>query len=84
MFGEEFTDFEPHVSEDTPKEPITLADDTMLNKYQTLAHEHRRVVREVVAGLYLLRAQQQALIAAQVTGRKRRSNGRDARRDRGS
>lgn len=81
MFGEEFTNFDPHISEDTPKEPITLADDTMLDKYQTLAHEHRRVVREVVAGLYLLRAQQQALIASQVTGSgKKRSNARNTRR----
>lgn len=43
------------VGEATPKAPFSLADDTMLSKYQVLSLEQRRVVREVVAGLYSLK-----------------------------
>jgi transcriptional regulator with XRE-family HTH domain len=63
MFGVEHVGFQPHVSEDKPKDAGSVADDTMIHKYQALAHDHRRMVREVVAGLYLLRVHQRELIA---------------------
>jgi len=43
--------------EANPQYPTSLADDTMVRKYQHLPQEQRRVVREVVAGLFALEQQ---------------------------
>jgi transcriptional regulator with XRE-family HTH domain len=51
--------------EANPQYPSSLADDTMVRKYQHLPQEHRRVVREVVAGLFALEQQRTALIPEQ-------------------
>jgi transcriptional regulator with XRE-family HTH domain len=48
--------------EANPRYPISLADDTMVRKYQHLPQEQRRVVREVVAGLFALEQQRTAQI----------------------
>ncbi|MBU3652943.1 MAG: hypothetical protein FGM44_07640 [Limnohabitans sp.] len=81
MFGEEHVGHESRVSEDTPKDPSSVADDTMIHKYQALAHDHRRMVREVVAGLYLLRVQQREFIATETASA--RSTRRAHRKSRG-
>lgn len=36
---------------------LTLADATMLERYHALPHDHRRMVREIVAALHILRQQ---------------------------
>jgi hypothetical protein len=36
---------------------LSLADDTMLEKYHALPNDHRRMVREMVAALFVLRQQ---------------------------
>ena len=46
--------------EANPQYPSSLSDDTMVRKYQHLPQEHRRVVREVVAGLFALEQQRTA------------------------
>jgi transcriptional regulator with XRE-family HTH domain len=62
LFGEEIPGHTPRISDDAHLALPAMADDTMLFKYHSLAHDHRRMVREVVAGLYQLRDPQRTLI----------------------
>ncbi len=40
--------------ESSPGYTVSLADDSMLRKYRSLTQDHRRMIREIVAGLFCL------------------------------
>jgi hypothetical protein len=54
LFGTDTHPLPMGVHESTGSGALSLADDAMLEKYHTLPHDHRRMVREIVAALHIL------------------------------
>jgi hypothetical protein len=57
LFGPSHPPMAMGVEEHTGASILTLADATMLERYHALPHDHRRIVREIVAALHVLRQQ---------------------------
>lgn len=53
MFGPAANPVVLGVGEKQDQDTLSLADDTMLEKYRSLPHEHQRMVREIVAALHV-------------------------------